>query len=303
VHAASFCDPELPDGIPSLVLSSDEDTVVGACTIVGATNQDIQGADHLQMVMLPEVFAAMFRFFNGDTSPKTTEIIAEDAISLSGKAVTFGTNQPLAGAVVEVYSVDAETGERQDPTPVGRFTVGADGAWGPFQAAPATYYEFLVSQEGQRPVHYYDQPFTRSNPVVYLRVLPEDDLLLKALLGEMRYDDRSSFIVLFSANQALYHGRDTATLDGMDLATPEMAPPPPDQASTIAIFIWDADGDGQSDGGPMPGRLAEFPFLQGYDAFLDATTRHSVTLTVNGATLHVPTWKADSEGMVIAVFE
>ena len=303
VHAASFCDLESPHSVPSLVLSSDEDTIVGACTIAGATNQDIQGADHLQMVTLPEVFAATFRFFNADTSPATTEVIAEDAITLSGRAVTFGTNQPLAGATVEVYPVDAATGERRDLTPVGRFTASTDGAWGPFQAAAATYYEFLVSQEGERPVHYYYQPFTRSNPVVYLRVLPENDLLLKALLGEMRYDDRSSFIVLFSANQALYHGRDTATLDGVDLATPEMAPPPPDQASTIAIFILDADGDGQSDGGPVPGPLDEFPFLQGYDAFLDATTRHSVTLTLNGATLHVPTWKADSEGIALAVFE
>jgi hypothetical protein len=89
----------------------------------------------------------------------------------------------------------------------------------------------------------------------------------------------------------------------MDLATPEMAPSPPDPASTIAIFILDADGDGQTDGGPVPGPLAEFPFLQQYDAFLDAGARRTATLTLNDITLHVPAWKADSEGVVIAVFD
>jgi hypothetical protein len=138
---------------------------------------------------------------------------------------------------------------------------------------------------------------------VYLRVLPEDNFLLNRMLGELPYTDDSSNIVFFSANRALYYGRDTATLDGIDLVTPEMAPPPPDPASTIAIFALDVDGDGETDGGPVAGPLAEFPFLQQFDAFLDASTRRPVTLTMNGATLHVQTWKGDSEGMIIAVFD
>ena len=80
-------------------------------------------------------------------------------------------------------------------------------------------------------------------------------------------------------------------------------PPPPDEASTIVLFILDADGDGQTDGGPVPGPVAEFPFLQQYDMFLDTRTRRPVTLTMNGVTLKVPSWKADSEGVVIAVFD
>ena len=58
-----------------------------------------------------------------------------------------------------------------------------------------------------------------------------------------------------------------------------------------------------TDGGPVPGPLAEFPFLQQYDAFLDASARHTVKLTMNGATLNFPTWKGDSEGAIIAVFD
>lgn len=303
VHAASFCDLDFADSVPMLVLSSDEDTVAGSCTVEGADNQDVDGADHLQLVTLPEVFETMYRFFNDGQSPSTTRILPEDTAMLSGKVLTFGTNLPLSEAVVEVYPVDPATGERLDATPVARFQTGENGAWGPFEADPVAFYEFLIFEEGKRPFHYYRQPFARSNPVVYMRVLPESDLLLSRILGDIRYDDASSIVVVFSANQALYHGRDTATLNGMDLVTPEMAPPPPDEASTIAIFVLDADANGESDGGPVPGPLAEFPFLQLYDAFLDASTPGPVTLTMNGATLNVPTWQADSEGTVIAVFD
>jgi hypothetical protein len=287
----------------------------------------VDGADHLQMVTLPEAFEAMYGFFNDGRSPATTAIASEDAIELSGKVLSFGTNLPVVEAVVEIYPLDATTGERLEGTPGARFTVNQDGVWGPFTADPTAYYEFLVSGVGPRPFHYYRQPFPRSTSLVYLRVLPEEDFLLNALLGEMRYDDQSSIIVVFSANQALYYGRDTATLNSIDLVTPEMAPPPPDRVSTVVIFILDADGDGQTDGGPLPfgisgssffdqlGALlghgddqpsagpSEFPFLRQYDAFLAASPRRTVTLTVNNATLHIPTWKADSEGVIIAVFD
>lgn len=303
VHAGSFCDLEFPESVPILVLSSDEDTVAGPCSLDGAENRDVDGADHLQLVTLPEVFEAMYGFFTNGQSPATTEILPEDSVELSGKVLTFGTNLPVTGTAVEIYPVDAATGERLDPTPAASFIADEDGVWGPFEARPSVYYEFLVSEEDGRPFHYYRQPFPRSDPLVYLRILPESDFLLSRILGDIRYDDASSVVVVFSANQALYHGRDTATLDGMDLVTSDMAPPPPDKASTIAIFILDADGNGQTDGGPVPGPLAEFPFLQQYDAFLDASTRRPVTLTMNGSTLTVPSWKADSEGVVIAVFD
>ena len=325
VHAASFCGLAFPEALPLLVLSSDEDTVVGPCTIEGGDNQNLDGADHLQVVALPEAFEAMYRFFNEGQLPETTRVVTEDSVALSGEVLAIGMNLPAVGAVVAVYPLDPATGERLDVRPAASFEVGEDGAWGPFQADPSTYYEFVITGEGQRPFHYYRQPFPRSNPLVYFRILPESDLLLGRLLGDIQYDDASSNVVFFSANQALYHSRDTATLDGLDLATPEMAPPPPDPTTTIAIFIFDADGDGETDGGPVPGphpeipllfmhdafldggteptEFSEFPFLRQYDAFLEAGTRRTVTLTMNGAILHVPNWKGDSEGPIMVVFD
>lgn len=303
VHAASFCDLTFPEAPPVLVLSSDEDTILGTCTIDGADNQDVDGADHLQIVTLPETFAALYRFFNAGQAPDTTRVVAETPVILSGKVLDIGMNTAGAGASVSVYPLDASSGERLEAAPAARFTAAEDGRWGPFEADPATYYEFEVTQAGTRPFHYYRQPFLRSTALVYLRRLPESNLLLNNMLGDIRYDDASSTIVFFNAHQALYAGRDSATLDGVDLVTPEMAPPPPDEASTIAIFIQDFDGDGQTDGGPVPGPTADIPFFQGYDAFIDASSRRSVMLTFNGAALHVPTWKGDSEGAILVVFD
>jgi hypothetical protein len=325
VHTASFCGLEFPPTVPLLVLSSDEDTVLGSCTIDGAINQDIDGADHLQMVTLPEVFDAVYRFFNEGQAPATAEIAAQSEIALSGKILALGTNEPATDAQVEVYELDSETGERSASEPTARFSAKEDGSWGPFEAEPSTHYEFLVSGPGARPFHYYRQPFLRTDRLVYLRVLPESNPLLDLVLGELRYDDRSSTLVLFSANRALYYGRDSATLDGLDLVTPEMAPAPPDPTSTIAVFAYDVNGNGQTDGGPVAigfpqlpflaalgtehdaeedGRASsQFPFFRQYDAFLNASPRRRITLTMNGAVLNIPSWRAESEGVSIAVFD
>ena len=57
------------------------------------------------------------------------------------------------------------------------------------------------------------------------------------------------------------------------------------------------------EGGTEPTEFSAFPFLRQYDAFLEAGTRRTVTLTMNGATLHVPNWKGDSEGPIMVVFD
>ncbi len=303
VHAASFCDLDFPDEPPLMTLSSQADTVAGRCTFEGADNQELVGADHLQVVTVPEAFEAMYRFFNQGQAPTTTDVVPEPTVTLAGKVISFGFNQPAEGATLAVYPVDPLTGERLADEPQAQFSIGPDGSWGALEADPDQHYEFYVSGSEGRPFHYYRQTFPRSDRLVYLRVLPESNPLIDNILGELRFEDQSSAIVLFSANQALYHGRDTASLDDLELVTPDMAPPPPDPTSTIAIFIFDVDGDGQTDGGPGSSSLAEFPFLQPYDAFLAASPRRSLTLTVNGATLHVPTWPGDSQGPSIVIFD
>ncbi|MGZ5848239.1 MAG: twin-arginine translocation pathway signal, partial [Ramlibacter sp.] len=68
----------------------------------------------------------------------------------------------------------AETGERRG-APVHGQTVGADGLWGPFEAARGARHEFVVAAPGYATTHIYRSPFPRSSTLVNLRPerLPE----------------------------------------------------------------------------------------------------------------------------------
>jgi hypothetical protein len=89
---------------------------------------------------------------------------------VSGSGTTGGTNNlPLAGATVEVYRVDAASGERLGDA-LHRRTVGADGRWGPFGADAQARYEFVVAAPGHATTHIYRSPFPRGSADVHLRI-------------------------------------------------------------------------------------------------------------------------------------
>ena len=54
------------------------------------------------------------------------------------------TNLAVAGAEVEIYEVDAKTGERKSAVAMHRKTTGEDGVWGPFVGRSDAYYEFVL---------------------------------------------------------------------------------------------------------------------------------------------------------------
>jgi triacylglycerol lipase len=145
----------------------------------GATNVVIPRIDHRETGFSPAAFAAAYRFVTGQ-APRTTDIVPEAAPMLSGKVNGLGLtptdptsgnyvdNLPLAGAHVEIYAVDAATGERRGGAAYAK-TVGADGLWGPFAAQPGTPYEFVIAAPGYATAHIYRSPFPRSSTVVHLQ--------------------------------------------------------------------------------------------------------------------------------------
>lgn len=153
----------------------------------GATNIVLPGVDHRETSFSPAAFAATYRFITG-REPATLDIVPEERVVLSGKVSglgvsstdpasgNFANNLPLPGARLEVYAVDAATGARQGPA-VHSQAIGNDGAWGPFQAARGTPYEFVLTAAGYATTHIYRSPFPRSSSVVHLRPerIPETD--------------------------------------------------------------------------------------------------------------------------------
>ena len=140
----------------------------------GATNVVLPARDHREVSFHPDAFASMWRFITGH-APQTLTIPPEKVVVLNGKINALGiagvgdfvTNVPLAGATLEVFSVNA-AGER-DGAAVHRKTTAADGQWGPFSATPDAAYEFVISADGYATTHIYRAPFPRSSNVIHLR--------------------------------------------------------------------------------------------------------------------------------------
>ncbi len=302
VGSGANAQPAGPTGeIPTLNIWSEDDLIVPGGDIPGATNLQLSGVDHYEVATSAVTFEAMYEFFN-DKSPTTTSILSEEEISISGRAVALGENTPIGGATVNIYALDAATGARRNGEPDATLTTDAGGYWSGFTAEADTYYEFhlLGSGPSDRAIHYYREPFTRSNSLVYLRGFPPASSLAGILLSNVPQDDNQSALAVFTANQAVLSGRDELSVDGFDLATPEYAAP---EKTNIAFFLYD-DGNNQTDGNIHAVFNVFLPaFLIGLDYFIPTTEPGSVELKFNGRAMHVPNLKSGTDGTIVAVFD
>jgi triacylglycerol lipase len=148
----------------------------------GATNAVIPRIDHRETSFSPAAFAAMHRFITG-RAPARMDIAPEDRVVLSGKVNGAGTNIGLAGARLEVFAIDAVTGERRGNAVHSR-TIAEDGRWGPFTADREARYEFAITAPGYATTHVYRSPFPRSSDIVNFRPerIPEADKNAPALV-------------------------------------------------------------------------------------------------------------------------
>jgi pimeloyl-ACP methyl ester carboxylesterase len=138
----------------------------------GAKNVILDGLDHREVAFNKLAFAAMYEFIAG--KPPASMFITQEPLPVlngrvTGIAEDLYTNLPVADAEVEIYEVDAKTGERKVSTPAHRKTTGQDGVWGPFIGRSDAYYEFVLRMTAQPITHTYRSPFLRSSDVVHLR--------------------------------------------------------------------------------------------------------------------------------------
>ena len=137
----------------------------------GATNLVLGALDHREVAFHPRAFREIYKFIAG-REPTRIAIVPEASVKLSGLVSgTPGgvpTNRPLAGATVDIFRVDADTGERKGGA-VHSSRTGADGRWGPAQVDPTWSLEFVLMSPGATTTHIYRSPFPRSSEVVHLR--------------------------------------------------------------------------------------------------------------------------------------
>jgi hypothetical protein len=137
----------------------------------GAENVLMKAHDHREVSYHPDAFGHTFRFVTG-RFPQRTDIVPENTLVLDGRITGYldsdQTNLPLAAAALEIYETLPQTGERAGSA-VHAKTVGADGQWGPFNARPGAFYEFVIRADGYAITHIYRSPFPRSSAIIHMR--------------------------------------------------------------------------------------------------------------------------------------
>ncbi len=301
-HVASFHNdgPAGPDGkIPTLNLWSDGDLVASAGEITGATNEKVPGIDHYAVATSEASFVALWKFFGDGTAPAVTDIRPDDTVTIHAKALTLGENAAESGAEVAIWALDAQ-GAHSSTTPAFTAKLGADGKLGPFAAKPSASYAFVVKSAtaDKPPITYFHPPFVRSDALVYLRTLPSADSLAGTLLSVVPFDDTATVVIVFSASRAIITGKDSLSVDGTQIATPELADA---KHTAIAFFVFDENSNGVSDG-TATALFQSFPFLSGVDQFMPPTGTTPIVVELNGQRVAVPHQKSKTEGPVVVVF-
>ena len=288
-------------GVPTLVVGSKGDKLAGPGSArEGAKHVVLEKPDHVAVATGAESFEKVFAFFNDGKAPKTLQIQQQEPIIVGGFAKIYGPNKAEAGAKVEVYEVAAETGRRMSAAPAFMLTVQQDGTWGPFQAKAGQHYEFcLYPTGGRRPVHYYREPFERTDLLVYLKTRDEKAEPGASIARELKLSDDASSIVVSQLNGAIIAGKDSLKVNGVELATEEIAP---ERGTKVAFFLFDANGNKKTDATHPSGQNWSRPFITAADVYIPAIKPESVKLEFNGRVLNVPNWKALSEGQIAVAF-
>jgi triacylglycerol lipase len=199
-----------PDGVWIGARGTPTNVTADGPALKGAKNIVLPVRDHREVSYHAEAFAQTYRFITG-SAPVTTAITPESRVILDGLVTSTGpggpTNLPLVGATVEVYAVNANTGERRGDALL-RTSILADGRWGPLTTDAQTALEFVVSAPGYAIHHVYRSPFLRSSAVVHLR--PE----------RLSNADRSAAAVVTFVRPRGYFGlpRDRIVFDGQNPA-------------------------------------------------------------------------------------
>ncbi|MCC5950723.1 MAG: hypothetical protein JJU45_01365 [Acidimicrobiia bacterium] len=247
----------------------------------------------------------------GDEAEETDIVAQRDAVVLSGRAVEFPANTGRAGVTLDVWEVDAESGQRVDDDPHATFEVGPDGEWGPVEVATAVPYEWVLSTDDTEVQHHlYLQPYLRSSHLVrLLSSEPDGDTRTNTNVGS----DHSALVVMrmrewYATGRGdtdgarpdvlevvVRHG-DTET-DAVDVISEFVG------NGTIGLHLHDgADAVEESTLEPLPW-FSEQPFQSGIDVFLPASADGAGTISVTNLprgdaerpqVINVANWPSDT---------
>lgn len=264
---------------------------------------------HTEVATSAEAFRLMYSFLTG-AAPFTTSVTPKDGtVQVSGRAVFFPENTGYEGATLQVWEVDAGSGQRIGDSPVNTLTVPASGNFGPLPLTAGMHYEFTLLREAtasfpaESEHHFYAEPFLHDNFFFRLQSSRPGESI-EAFIP--RFDDSAGMVVLrqkeFWGDQGT--AGDELFIDGLNVLTPVIAPRELGNGSgvNLALFLFDDEGDNITDldkGELFPFNLVTF--LTGADVFIPASAGGSASTEVSlvdrgttTTTLYVPSWPSDT---------
>ena len=263
-----------PGGVPTLALWAGASPPIDA--IVGALNVTLPGQEHIECATSAEAFFEMYHFFRGE-APATTDILPEPPgqVSVAGRVDFFPQNTGIAGATLEIWEVDGATGFRKAAAPLATRLIDATGNFGPIdEVRGGKHYEFAVLRDAQVGIHYFYEPFLRSDHLLRLNVAQglapfidasDDDVALtvtrfKELCGD------------------LGAGSDVLSINGTDVLNPTTASCATVGGGTAAFFAFDDNSDGISNVTSVPFPFGPLAFLSAADLFIPADPPGTVSV-------------------------
>ena len=287
-----------PGGVPTLAIWAGRGTP--GRSIKGARNVTVPNQTHVQSATSAESFVEMFKFFTG-SAPATSAIVPEPRrVSIAGRALLFPQNRGLTATEVQVWPIDRSTGHRSSSRPAATASVRGDGGWGPIRVEAGRYYELTAVRPGVATLHYYYEPFLRSDHLV--RLLYND--AVEAAVG--RSERHVALLVLRYKELWGDQGsqNDVLRLNGTSVCTAVICPI---DKRVNAVFAYDRRLDGRTDLSEPDPIFSQLAFITGVDVFMPAarppTGTVSVSLRSRGAgpvrTLRLPNFPSTTDGAVV----
>ncbi len=294
IHVGSGNFQKIP-AVPTLNLYSEDDLIVKGSDIEGVANVKLPGLDHYEIATDSLAFAEMYRFFHEEKPKSIPKRYNSKKVTISGKVLVMGENSVPENITLTIFSFNPKTGERLQKEPLATRTLSKNGSWQNVEVDSKSYLEFVITPENGSTIHYFREPFSVSNHLVYLRTLPTKGMAAMLFSG-LPANEEESVLVIFSANRATISGRDFLSVNNVELTTPELASP---QKTAIAHFVYDDKADRVSSNNPIP-LFGMMPFMSGADVWLKIDK--PIELIYQNRKMKIPSLPS-SKSILVAVFE
>ena len=255
---------EPPGGVSTLAIWAGRGTP--GREIVGAVNVTLDNQTHIQSATSPEAFYEMYKFLTGKP-PLTTTVLPQfrGRIELAGRVSLFPQNIGADGAILKIFEICGQTGERLHKKPKEVYAIDGDGHWGPFKGKFGRCYEFVIVREDSNH-HLYKEPFIRSDHFIRLLTSPVGGGVAQYM---HRDEGQSNLVVMrdkeFWGDQGIEN--DILAISGVNIVNETNSYI---DKRTSTYFVYDLLSDGESDLYEPIALYHSLPFITGVDLFIPA---------------------------------